>query len=182
MEKYITVAFLSAGSLFFAVMTWLLLRVRPDRAAEYDRLLRSRSLGAVLSAAALAWCVPQVQAVAWAWLALWAWPVAIGAWILCWLYLDNMAARGWAGLMIMGAYSYLDMIFDCKLNLGIAGAMFAWVWGALGIVVAAKPCYLRDFLRLAAQKKFWKFPAAALSALTVLWLILTIVIFLKVQG
>ena len=182
MEKYLIVAFLAAGIVFFAAMSYGLLRLNAGRISWYEQLLRNRYLGGVLSAAALAWCVPQVQAVAWTFLANWAWIIAAAALILCVRYLDNMVARGWAGLLIMGAYSYLDMIFDCKLELGLAGAVQAWVWGAVGIVVAAKPCYLRDFLRLAARKTFWKYLTAALSMLTGLWLILTIVIFLKVQG
>ena len=94
----------------------------------------------------------------------------------------NLASRGFAGLLIMGAYSFLDMSFDCKLNMNISGALPAWVWGAVGIVIAAKPCYFRDYLRLGAEKKFFRYLAAALAAITVIFLAVTILIYLKVQG
>ena len=182
MEKYTVITMLAAGIIFFAALALLLLRCRPDKLSEAEQLLRNRGFGMVLSAAALVWCVPQVQAVAWAWLANYAWIIAAAALLLCVKYLDNLASRGFAGLLIMGAYSFLDMSFDCKLSMNISGALPAWVWGFIGIVIAAKPCYLRDYLRLAAKKSFFRYLAAALAAVTVLFLAASVVIFLKVQG
>jgi hypothetical protein len=66
--------------------------------------------------------------------------------------------------------------------MGISGALPAWVWGAVGIVIAAKPCYLRDFLRLGAHKKFWRILAAVLAGVTAVFLLGAMAIYLKVQG
>jgi len=182
MEKYIIAGLLAGGMLFFALLAIFVCRVNSERLASAEMLLRNRILGAVLSAAALAWCVPQIQAVAWSWLAQYAWFIAAGAWFLCVKYLDNMVARGFAGLLIMGAYSFLDMSFDCKLNMGIAGALVAWVCGGVGIAIAAKPCYLRDYLRLGSEKRFWRYLASLLAIITVPLLAAALVIFWKVQG
>lgn len=182
MEKYTVVTMLAAGIIFFAALAVFLLRTNKEHLAEAELLLRNRGFGAILAAAALSWCIPQVQAVAWSWLANYAWIIAAAALLLSIKYLDNLASRGFAGLLIMGAYSFLDMSFDCKLNMNISGALPAWFWGAVGIVIAAKPCYLRDFLRLGAEKPFFRFPAAAAAGITVLFLVTTVIIFLKVQG
>ena len=182
MNKYFIIGMLAAGIVFFAVLAFLLFRSSSSRLAAREQLLRHKGLGAILGAAALVWCVPQVQAVAWSWLAQYAWFVAGAALLLCVRFLDNMVARGVAGLLIMGAYSFLDMSFDCKLNIGLAGPLMAWVWGGIGIVIAAKPCYLRDFLRLGAQKPFWRYLAAALAIVTVILLICSVLLVVKVQG
>ena len=182
MDKNFIIIMLAAGAVFFAGAAVGLLKADCSCLEKNESLLRHKGLGAILSALALIWCVPQVQAVAWAWLAQYAWFAAGAALLLCVRFLDNMVARGLAGLLIMGSYSYLDMIFDCKLGLGIAGALPAWVWGSIGIVIAAKPCYLRDFLRLGAEKPFWRYLAAVLAGITVVFLLMTMLIFMKVQG
>ena len=182
MEKYTVVTMLAAGIIFFAALAVFLLRTNEKHLPEAELLLRNKGFGTILAAAALCWCVPQVQAVAWSWLANYAWIVAAAALLLSIKYLDNLASRGFAGLLIMGAYSFLDMSFDCKLNMNISGALPAWFWGAVGIVIAAKPCYLRDYLRLGAGKPFFRFLGAAVSGITVLFLVTTVIIFLKVQG
>ena len=182
MEKYTVITMLAAGIIFFAALAIFLLRTNKEHLLEAELLLRNKGFGTVVSAAALIWCVPQVQAVAWAWLANYAWIIAAVVLVLAVKYLDNLASRGLAGLLIMGAYSFLDMSFDCKLNMNISGALPAWVWGMVGIIIAAKPCYLRDYLRLGAEKSFFRYLAAALAGITVLFLITTIIIFLKVQG
>ena len=182
MEKNFITGFLAAGMIFFALLTILFIRCNEKNLPAAEALLRNKKVGAVTSAVALAWCVPQIQAVAWNWLANYAWIIALVALVLCVRYLDNMTARGFAGLLIMGAYSFLDMSFDCKLGMQISGALPAWVWGLIGIVIAAKPCYLRDYLRLGAQKSFWRYLAAALSGVTVFFLAASIVVLWKVQG
>lgn len=182
MEKYTVITMLTAGTVFFAALAFFLWRSNKEHLPEAETLLRNKGFGMILSAAALCWCVPQVQAVAWVWLANYAWIIAAAALLLCIKYLDNLASRGFAGLLIMGAYSFLDMSFDCKLNIGLAGPLMAWVWGGIGIVIAAKPCYLRDFLRLGAQKPFWRYLAAALAIVTVILLICSVLLVVKVQG
>ena len=74
------------------------------------------------------------------------------------------------------------MSFDYKLAMYISGAIPAWVWGAVGIVIAAKPCYLRDFLRLGAEKRFWRYLASALAGVTALFLLGALVLFLNRMG
>ena len=171
--------FLLAGVIFFAVQAWAVAVCCEARLPRAEKFLRSRRIGAVAGAAALLWCVPQVQAVAWHWLAQWAYPAAAAVLFLSVKYLDNLVARAWAGLLIMGAYSFLDMSFDQQLNMGISGAIPAWVWGSIGIVAAAKPCYVRDFLRLSSRKKFWRLLAVILSVVTAIFLLTALAVFMK---
>ena len=178
MEKYLTAAFLGAGAAAFAILTCFLWRCNAERLTRSENLLRNRFLGAVLGALALAWCVPQIQAVAWHSLAALAWPLAAGALVLCVLYLDNLVARALAGLLIMGAYSFLDMSFDNHLASGWSSALTPWVWGAVGIAIAARPCYLRDYLRLGAKAAPWRFMASALTLVSALFLLASVLFFL----
>lgn len=182
MEKYLIISSLAAGAAVFAVLALLISLCNEKHLPAAESFLRKRVPGAIMGAAALAWCAPQVQAVAWTSLVPYVWYLAAAALVLSVLYLDNVVARAFAGLLIMGAYTFLDMSFDYKLNMFVSGAFPAWFWGLVGIVIAAKPCYLRDFLRLGARKKFWRVLTAAVCGATALFLIGSIVIFLKVQG
>ena len=111
MEKYTVITMLTAGIIFFAALAVFIFRTDKEHLQEAELLLRNKGFGSVLSAAALIWCVPQVQAVAWAWLANYAWIIAAAALLLSIKCLDNLASRGFAGLLIMGAYSFLDYYY-----------------------------------------------------------------------
>ena len=89
MEKYTVITMLSAGIIFFAALAVFLLRTNKEHLSEAEMLLRNKGFGTVLAAAALVWVVPQVQAVAWAWLANYAWIIAAAALLLSIKYLDN---------------------------------------------------------------------------------------------
>ena len=182
MEKIFAVICLICGAAFFMLLAFWLVRCSSVRLGCYEKILRSRLLGAVLGAGALAWCAPQVQAVAWQAMVPWVWPMAAAGLILSVLYLDNVPARAGAGLLIMAVYTMLDFSFDRKLGMGVSGALVPWVWGCVGIVIAAKPCYLRDFLRLGAEKKIWRYSAALLAVLSVLYCLSAAVLFWKSQG
>lgn len=182
MEKYLILTALAAGAVAFGAVCVLLNFCREKHIKRFESFLRNDYVGGVLAAIALAWCAPQVQAVAWRSLVPWVWPLALLALILSVKYLDNVVARAIAGLLIMGAYSFLDMSFDYKLNMGLSGAFPAWVWGAVGIVIAAKPCYLRDYLRLSAQRSAWRYIAMVFCGMSALFLLGALVLFLKGQG
>lgn len=182
MEKYLITAILLAGAVAFAAVSVGFYFCREKNLERFESFLRNRIAGGVLGAAALAWCVPQIQVVAWDFLAQWAWVLAAAALVLCVKYLDNVVARSVGGLLIMGAYSFLDMSFDCKLDLGLSGAFPAWVWGSIGIVIAAKPCYLRDYLRLSAKRSLWRYTAVGLCGISALFLLTATLLFWKVQG
>ena len=182
MEKYLIIAILAAGVLAFAALSWWVSRLKEDNIVAAEELLRNRTVGGIMAAIALIWVVPHVQAVAWYSLVPWVWPMAVLELFLSVKYLDNVVARAFAGLLIMGAYSFLDMSFDYSLGMYISGAVPPWVWGCIGITIAAKPCYLRDFLRLCARKKLWRYLTTGLCGVTALFLLATIAIFWKVQG
>ena len=182
MEKYLITAALAIGAAAFAALAWCILVIREKNLPKVEKFLRNRSVGGVMAAIALAWVAPHVQAVAWYSLVPWVWPLAVLALFLSIKYLDNVVARAFAGLLIMGAYSFLDMSFDYSLGMYISGAIPPWVWGAIGITIAAKPCYLRDFLWLCARKSFWRYVTAGLTGVTALFLLTTIAVFWKVQG
>ena len=176
-EQYGTLAALGLGTLFFILAAAGLIAAGEKNLPRAERLLRHRALGAVLMLLALAWCIPQVRAVAWSFLAPWLWPLAIAATVAAWFYLDNVVARALGGLLIMGAYTFLAFSFASRLATGLPGAVIAWCWGTVGILISAKPCWLRDFLRLGARRPAWRFAAALLAALTACFGVVAMVIY-----
>jgi len=167
-EMMIFRAGLVLAALVFACSAGVFLRLREPGLPRLEHFLRNRVAGAILAVLALAWCIPQVRAVAWDALAPWLWPLAAVAATLAYFYLDNVFARAVAGLLIMGAYTFLQVSFASRLATGVWGALAAWSWGSVGILIAAKPCFLRDFFRLTARSALWRgiaFAATALSAL-----------------
>ena len=150
------------GVLFFALSAGVFLFLNGKTLAPLEHALRSRVAGAILMFLALAWCIPQIRAVAWDALAPWLWPLAVAATVLAFFYLDNVLPRAIAGVLIMGAYTFLQFSFAHRLGTGIWGAAAAWSWGVIGILIAAKPCWLRDFFRLAARSLPYR--AAAVAA------------------
>lgn len=161
-ETIIMRAGLILAALAFAAAAGVLLRLRESGLPRLERFLRNRPVGAVLGMLALAWCIPQIRAVAWDALAPWLWPLAVAATVLAFFYLDNVLPRAIAGVLILGAYTFLQFSFASRLGTGIWGAAAAWSWGVIGILIAAKPCWLRDFFRLAARSLPWR--AAAVAA------------------
>lgn len=165
-ESCETLAALALGVLFFVVLGGGAAVAGKNRLPQAERLLRHRILGAVLMLLALAWCIPQIRAVAWNFLAPWLWPLAIAATVASYFYLDNVVSRAIGGLLIMGAYTFLAFSFTTRLPTGVYGACIAWFWGIVGILISAKPCWLRDFLRLGARRPLWRMLAAGLAGLT----------------
>ncbi len=179
MEKFWIAAVFVLGSLAFAFCAAALWRTDEQHLAAAEKFLRLRKTGAILGGVALAWCVPQIQAVAWNFLIPWLWPLAAAAILGAYFYLDNLMARAIAGLLIMGAYTFLAFSFASRLGTGLSGALAAWGWGSVGILIAAKPCWLRDFLRLGARRSVWRRIAAGCAGVTAIGLAAALVLYLK---
>ncbi|MDD4817232.1 MAG: hypothetical protein PHI85_04605 [Victivallaceae bacterium] len=128
------------------------LRLRPENAAAAGRFCRNRALGAVLTAAALALCVPQAEPIAWNWLATLLWPLVAVFTVLCWRYLDMLTARAIAGLLIIGAYYFVNFAFFLHVSSAVSTAA-ALGFGVIGIVVSAKPYLMRDWLEKCASSR-----------------------------
>lgn len=175
-ETMQTIGALALGTLFFAVFTAVFLILNEDRLPKLERFLRRRAAGAALMLLALAWCIPQIRAVAWSALGPWLWPLAAAATLAAYFYLDNVLPRAVAGLLIMGAYTFLNFSFADRLATGVYGAVLAWFWGTAGIAVAAKPCWMRDFFRLCVRNKAWRYGAAAATCGTALFGILVVIL------
>ena len=135
----------------------LLFCVRPDRerlSAALERLPRAKTAGWILSAVAVVWCVPNVRAVldAGSPFQPWVVPGSFLLLILCCVYLDFLFARAFAALLILAAHGLLkelQPVFPTGYPAFAALILFA---GLAGIVLAAKPHWLRDWFRLVRNK------------------------------
>ncbi|MEA4862035.1 MAG: hypothetical protein AB7F40_01555 [Victivallaceae bacterium] len=125
-------------------------RLRPEKTAAAERFCRAPLLGAVLAAVALSLCVPQTEPIAWDWLRGILWPLVVVFTVLGYLYLDFLTSRAIAGLMILGAYYFVNQAFALRLPTAAIGSVAALALGAAGIWISARPYLLRDFLRRCA--------------------------------
>ena len=65
-------------------------------------------------------------------------------------------ARAFAGSLIIGGYYLVHSSFDYHSKIAILMALVGWGIGIWGIVISAKPSYLRDLMRISASKKWVK--------------------------
>jgi len=159
---------LAAAAVAFMLGALGIARLRPEKTAAAEGFCRARLLGAALAAAALALCVPQTAPIAWDWLKDILWPLVAVFTILGYLYLDFLTARAIAGLMILGAYYFVNMAFAQHLPTAAAGSVAALAVGAAGIWISARPYLLRDLLRRCAASAKIR-AATALGCVALSW-------------
>jgi len=135
--------------LFFAVAG------RPGMKARLEKVPRYKWAGLALSAWMLIVCIPHVEQLLM--------PdsflvqnhlISIGAavgFVLIWLYADYIFARSFAAVCIYCAYLLLREGFNADPALYPAMAVCFFALGILGILIAAKPVWMRDWLRAACD-------------------------------
>jgi len=144
---------LSAGGVVFAAAACFVLCAAPETLAKLEPWPRARKTGFVFGLAALLWCVPLVRPIAFDWLQPLLLPAAIVLPFVCYFYLDYLFARALAGLMMLFAGYLVENSFTFHSGGAPVIAVFSWLFGIGGILISAKPCYLRDYFRLLAAKK-----------------------------
>lgn len=148
---------LAVSGCFFLLAAFAFWYVSSENITFYERLSRNRVVGVIIAAGALAWCVPQAEALAWDFLSRKLWLLAGGFTLAAYFFLDFLFSRAIGGLMILAAYYFLRESFAYDIHGAVPGAIIAWSIGLIGIIFSAKPCLLRDWFRLAAKKSSVKY-------------------------
>ncbi len=146
---------LIASIVFFGglAITVPVLKKRLDLLPVLEKLPRAKWAGIVLTGVVLLWCLPHIQAVLSpdSFFRRILYPGLFVSWILCSVYLDYLFARAFGVFCILYSYTMLHLSFSAMLS-GIAfGAVFYYLVGCGGILICAKPYWLRDTIRFVMQ-------------------------------
>jgi hypothetical protein len=143
---------LGATGLLALALAFRLFTLKPEDLNRYEKLPRNRTWGGLLAFAALVWCIPHERVVVFDWMLPLLWPFAVAGTVLGILYLDFLLSRAVGGLLILLAYYFVHGAFDYSLPGGEWLAILMWILGIAGIALSGKPCWLRDFIRLACAR------------------------------
>ncbi len=136
-----------------------------------EKFCRERNFGVIIFFGCLSWCVPHTEAIIFNFLVPYLWYIAIILAILSYFYLDYLMARAFSGSLIICAYYLVHSCFDFHSVIASLMSVIAWLIGIFGIVISAKPSYLRDLLRISAKNSKIRY---TISAVTVIFSFLII--------
>ena len=149
----------------FAAAAVFILTVRRDPLTRrlIEKLPRERVSGTVLGAIALLWCVPNIRPIfmpdsPFQTLIL---PLILISIVLASLFLTFLFARAAAAILILGAHAVLKSGYPANLPGYPALAALVLVAGTIGIVLSAKPYWLRDWFRLSFRNPAVRWTSAA---------------------
>lgn len=154
--------------------------IRPSNLAKWEALPRNRAGGAALGFLALLFFIPNVEPMfsAKEYLTI----LVIGAvvlTVLCYLYLDYLFSRAFAGALILGAHFLLNATYAADLRFSSFFAFLCFVTGSIGIFIAAKPHWMRDWIRKIAASLRWRIATAAIP---VLFAIASLILLVQLKG
>ena len=152
------------GAVLFALAGVGVGMITPERIPLANRFVRNRNIGVVAGAVALIFAAPQLVAISWDWVASSIWYMIAGILVLFYFFGDFVNARAMAGLLMVGAYYFINHAFVQDITALPIMAFFTLAWAVIGLMVAAWPHVLRDFLRRCAEKCPLRY-----SAIGVLW-------------
>ena len=145
----------AAVSLLLCV--FFLFVLRKGNLGKWEKLPRERVSGGILGFLALLAFIPDVEPM---------FPVerylglliflAVVLSVLCFLYIDHLFARALAGILILGAHATLAEVYAADLRFSPFFAAMTLLYGTAGIVLAAKPYFLRDLMRKCAASVWWR--------------------------
>lgn len=140
----------AAVSLAAAAVFILTARREPAVRGLIERLPRERISGTVLAVGALLWCIPNIRPIfmpdsPFQNLIV---PLIVLAMVLAALFLNYLFARAVAAILILGAHSVLKLGYPAGLPGYRVLAALVLLAGVIGIVISAKPYWLRDWFRL----------------------------------
>jgi len=153
----------AAVSLAAAAAFILTVRRDPAVRATFERLPRERVSGTVLTAIALLWCVPNIRPIfmpdsSFQLLIL---PLILVAIVLAAIFLNYLFARASAAILILGAHAVLKEAYPAQLPGYPVLAALILIAGVIGIVISAKPYWLRDWFRLSFRNPAVRWASAA---------------------
>ena len=118
--------------------------------ALYDKIPRERVSGTILGAVALLWCVPNIRPIFMPDSPFQAFilPLILVAIVLAAIFLNYLFARAAAAILILGAHAVLKAAYPARPPGYPVLAALLLAAGVIGIVISAKPYWLRDWFRL----------------------------------
>ena len=156
MQLPLSVVLALAAVVSLAAAAVFILTVRRDPAMRnlLERLPRERVSGTALAVIALFWCIPNIrpifmpdspfqQAIV---------PLLGIAFVLSAIFLNYLFARASAAVLILGAHAILKEIYPLNPPGYALLAALTMLAGVIGIVLSAKPYWLRDWFRLSFKK------------------------------
>jgi len=156
---------LIAAAVSLAAAAVFVLTVRRDPATFrlIERLPRERIAGTVLGAVALLWCVPNIRPIFMpdSPFQNFILPLIVLAIVLSALFLNYLFARAAAAILILGAHAVLKMGYPANPPGYPVLAALVLVAGIIGIVLSAKPYWLRDWFRLSFRNSAVRWSSAA---------------------
>lgn len=137
----------------FASFVFFSLSGKEERAEKFGAVARNKFAGAILSAAALVWIVPNVEPIlpVGSFLRLLLWPLVPVALVLCIVFLDFLTARAAAALAILLSHYLLKETFPMDLGFDVVFKICLFILGIAGMIFAAKPHYFREVLKRSAK-------------------------------
>ncbi len=163
MPLSVVLAIAAAVSLAAAAAFILTVRREPAVYSWFERLPRERISGTVLTVVALLWCVPNIRPIfmpdsPFQNLIL---PLILVAIVLAAVFLNYLFARAAAAILILGAHSVLKMAYPAQLPGYPVLAALVLAAGVIGILISAKPYWLRDWFRLSFRNPAVRWTSAA---------------------
>ena len=161
-----------AGIILFMLLAVLTFLTSQERLPRLEKLPRNKWIGLFGGWIALALCVPHAAVVAPAFLIPWLWPIVLVVPILGFFSVDYPCARALGGLLILLGYYLVHFTFEFRTPGAPLMAVAGWLAGIAGIWISGKPCAMRDYLRLCADRKQFRLGSGifwAAEALLTLW-------------
>ena len=155
-------AIAAAVSLVAAAAFILTVRREPAVRAVYDKIPRERISGTILGAVALIWCIPNIRPIFMPdspFQALIV-PLILVAIVLSAIFLNYLFARAAAAILILGAHAVLKAAYPAQLPGYPVLAALVLLAGVVGIVISAKPYWLRDWFRLSFRNSAVRWTSA----------------------
>ena len=140
--------------------------IRPSNLEKWEALPRNRAGGAALGFLVLLFFIPNVEPMFSAKEYFTVLMIAaVVLTVLCYLYLDYLFSRAFAGALILGAHFLLNATYAADLRFSSFFAFLCFVTGTIGIFIAAKPHWMRDWIRKIAGSRVWRIATAAVPVL-----------------
>ena len=153
----------AAVSLVVAAAFILTVRREPAVRALFEKLPRERISGTVLTVIALLWCIPNIRPIFMpdSPFQTFILPLILVAIVLAAIFLNYLFARAAAAILILGAHAVLKAAYPAQLPGYPVLAALVLVAGVIGIVISAKPYWLRDWFRLSFRNPAVRWCSAA---------------------
>ena len=163
MPLSVVFAIAAAVSLVVAAAVLLTVRREPAVRALYEKLPRERISGTILGAVALIWCIPNIRPIFMPDSPFQAFivPLILLAIVLAAIFLNYLFARAFAAILILGAHAVLKAAYPAQLPGYPVLAALLLLAGVIGILISAKPYWLRDWFRLSFRNPAVRWSSAA---------------------